>query len=327
MGKLRHSYIYSLFLFLFLSVSAGWLLLSCGGQPEQPGVGDFSVGGDNTPPVGGGGDNTTPSPSGRNSCSSGSACLGDTVCEELCDEMFSSSKAKKCKEKLSTDVVNEIYSIFEILEEKEGFADINHEALDCLLGISQTEFIREVGKLRRKAEDFLVTIAGESELAKVLASEDDDFNILEKFLETIESSDNILAAFKVDVEGSTTFIDLILENENEEAWEWVIEYIGEECDSGSYCDVTVNSFATNNQAKELVFFCETFKGENPRKVEALVEHEFFDDSYGGFIEGQEQCGPSNALVKCDTDNDLHFLNDENGKSSICDYLANITPSS
>ena len=326
MGKLKFSNIYTLFSLLVLGISTAWLLLSCGGQPPQPygppgpGQGNPSVV-PNQP--------TTPDPRNRGNCQDGgNPCEGDSTCEDICDDIFSKSKSKsKCK-KLSTDMVNEFYNIFEILDEGEDLDSINHQTLDCLLDISETEFTKEVGTLTsRDTKSFLETLAAEEDLAQVLSSADKEYKILAKLLDNISGTEERLDAFSTGVEGSSTFIDLIIENDNEEAWEWVTGYVTEQCQTSPYCDKLNAATYTGNhsEAKDLVFFCKVFKDASVSDVRALVENEFFYDTYGDFIEGLTECGASNNKIKCQADNQAHFLHtDSSDNLSVCSHVAGVT---
>ena len=106
---------------------------------------------------------------------------GIPTCEEICDDIFSKSKSKtKCK-RLSADLVNEFYNIFEILDEGDDLDSINHQNLDCLLDISETEFTKEIGSLTsRDTKSFLETLAAEEDLSQVLSSADKEYKILGK---------------------------------------------------------------------------------------------------------------------------------------------------
>ena len=54
----------------------------------------------------------------------------------------------------------------------------------------------------------------------VLGSEDKEYKILEKLLDNFGSFNDSLEAFKRGVESGDTLLDLIVENDNEEAWDW-----------------------------------------------------------------------------------------------------------
>ena len=117
----------------------------CGGQPQPQPFGPPGPGQGNPSVIP---NPTNPDPRDRGNCQDGgNPCEGDSNCEEICDDIFSKSKSKtKCK-RLSTDLVNEFYNIFEILDEGEDLDNINYQNLDCLLDISETEFTKEVGSL------------------------------------------------------------------------------------------------------------------------------------------------------------------------------------
>ena len=319
----KFSNIRSLCLFIVLGLSLGWLLLSCGGQTQQPyappGVGQPSIGNNNNNNNNG----RSPRRSSRNerNCREdrGSSCEGDSVCEDICDDIFSKSKSKaECKE-LSAELVDEFDTLFYMLKEEEDLESINHQTLDCLLDISETEFIKEVGRLGSgDTKTLLQAIAEENELAEVIGSEDKDYKILEKLLGNF-NSDDILQAFEIGVDGSDTFIELIIENENDEAWEWVTEYVSEQCENSSYCTPANTYDGNRSEAKDLVFFCKIFKTAPHTHVRELVGSELFSDNYGDFIESLSKCGAGS--VSCRADQDSDFLG---GANTVCNHIIGIT---
>ena len=326
MNGLRLSKKLSFFCITALTMAIGWWLVSCSSapQPYGPGPGPGPIGPSVQPGDGTGGNTGSgiTDPRKRTNCreQNGDPCEGDEVCEDLCDDIFSKSKSKdKCK-KLSANLVNDFYNIFDILDEGEDFDSINHESLDCLLDISETEFAKEVGSLNSgDTKSFLEVLAGDEDLSRVLTSEDKDFKVLEKVLDNLSSADERLEAFKTGVDGSDTFIDLIVENENEEAWDWIVEYISEQCGTSTYCNTHDNA-GNSSDARELVFFCKAYQTQSAQNVKALVESDFFNDRYSSFIESLTQCGDSGSLVKCDPEKHYHFLTNTTGDVAVCDYV-------
>ena len=109
---------------------------------------------------------------------SGGSCEGNFDCEDICEEIFSKHTAEsKCID-LNENLVADFYEIFVIMEDGDDFESINPDSLNCLLNVSDTEFSREVGKLRKaESETFLEVLALDEDLTDVLSSEE---NILEK---------------------------------------------------------------------------------------------------------------------------------------------------
>ena len=124
-----------------------------------------------------------------------------------------------------------------------------------------------------------------------------------------------LKAFSNSVEGSSSFIDLIVENDNEEAWEWLIEYVSDQCQTSNYCEPHSGSSKTNNEARELVFFCKTFRTAPPANIRTLVESEYFNDTYVDFIEGLNKCGTDNE--QCRGDQHADFIGDVADDNTVC----------
>lgn len=326
MNGLRLSKKFSFFCVTALVAAIGWWLVSCSNAPQPYGPGVGPIGPSVQPGGETGGNGPGPvDPRKRTNCreQNGDPCEGNEVCEELCDDIFSKSKSKdKCK-RLSATLVNDFYNIFDILDEGEDFDSINHESLDCLLDISETEFAKEVGNLNSgDTKDFLEVLAGDEDLSRVLTSEDKDFKIMEKILDNLSSADERLEAFKTGVDGSDTFIDLIVDNENEEAWDWVVEYISEQCGTSDYCNPE-SAAGNSSDARELVFFCKAYKVQSVQNLKALVESDYFNDRYSSFIEGLTQCG--SGPVKCNPEKHDHFLLDTTD-ATVCKYVANVQAS-
>lgn len=244
---------------------------------------------------------------------SGGSCEGNFDCEDICEEIFSKHTAEsKCID-LNENLVADFYEIFVIMEDGDDFESINPDSLNCLLNVSDTEFSREVGKLRKaESETFLEVLALDEDLTDVLSSEE---NILEKLLDNIDEG---VEALKEKIDGSSNFIDLIVENENEEAWEWVLEYIREECESTSedYCGPSTLSDIAK---RELVFFCNTYK-DSTSKLDDLLDSTFFNEEYGSDIDKMSVCGDGSG--SCDSGDEDDFLGGSSA-NTVCKDLAGI----
>lgn len=229
---------------------------------------------------------------------SGGSCKGNSECENICDDIFSRNTSKEKCLNLNEGLVADFYEIFSIMEDGDSFEDINPDSLKCLLNISDTEFFKEVRQLKQsESESFLEVLALDQDLTDILSSEE---NILEKLLDKLGDD---LEAFTEKIDGSSTFIDLIVENDNEEAWDWVMNYIGEECGvSNTYCGP---SALTDKVRRELAFFCKTYK-DSISKLDELLDSAFFNEEYSNEIEEITECG-SNGDEKCDADDPNDFL--------------------
>ena len=220
-------------------------------------------------------------------------CEGDSSCEKICEDIFTKgSNEEKCKE-LSVDMVREFRKIFEMMEDDDELDNIKAKPLRCLLDISETEFAKEAGQLRKpETKKFLEIIAADDALADALRAEDDEFKILEKLLDNFNLDDR-LEAFEQTIEGSNTLIELIVDNTNEAAWKWVVEgYMVEQCgeDSSNYCSGEAN--ARQNEDKELVFFCKVYAASNANSstISNLLDFEPFEGAYEDTITGVKNCG-------------------------------------
>lgn len=309
------------FLFSLLTIASFSLLLSCTGAPQQQ---PFQVGPSiERDPERGRSRSRLSSRrrSRRVNCRDigNESCEGNANCEDACDDIFSKNTSKnKCID-LNVELVEDFYEIFAIMEDGDDFESINPDSLNCLLNVSETEFSREVGRLGHSdSESFLEALALNEDLTDVLKSED---NILSKLLNNLGSAGD-LEALGEKIEGSSHFIDLIVENENEEAWKWVIEFISEECRTSPYCQAQGDN-ANNLWAKELVFFCKIYEGSHS-KVDELLDSTFFSERYSNDIEDIIQCGTGS--LRCNSNRKEDFLSNSSNQNTVCKYLAGI-PSS
>ena len=277
---------------------------------------------------------------GSNPCEDSDECL------DACDDLFSSSKDKQKCASYSEELVTEFYNIFDILDDGDGFDGIEPEALDCLLNLSDKKFKKEVRGLKGPdSKNFLEAVAASEELADVINDEDDSYSILSALIENINSSD--FPAFFKDshIEGSSGFLDLIVEEENEEAWLWAMGHISIQCSSGVECDLhddfdksngkqqkrdeSVSTASvpkissTDSTAKELVFFCKVYEGSS--KIRTFLSSELFDEYYGDWIREKKICGdvqsnPKNCQENSTTDFGSNQSSFTASSSTVCTYL-------
>ena len=164
-------------------------------------------------------------------------CAGDDECEEVCDELFPIKKYENECMELPAELV---YAFEELLlQVDQGQADdIDSQALYCLLNINDQDFLNEVNGLSvRETKDFLQQIATDEGLARVLGEYDEGYTILDTLMKGF-SNDDPPESFAEDMAGNdVTFLDLILDADNEAAFGWVDSYVYEICrDNASQCD-------------------------------------------------------------------------------------------
>ena len=224
-------------------------------------------------------------------------CENDQRCLAVCEDLFSNSRSREKCGRLDLDTVAEFQNIFGILQDGGNIDEIQPSNLSCLLSVSDTEFLKEIRRLSKAdSKIFFETIAAEEKFASVLKRVDDDYHILEALLDNLGSvEDDRLENFGVDIDSGSTFIGLIAQNSNEDAWDWSIEYIRGQCheNESEYCDTDGDYNDNDSQARELVFFCQIFNQSNAtnQEVRDILQLEFFESEYAEFIKRLgDQCG-------------------------------------
>ena len=231
-----------------------------------------------------------------------SPCQGDEDCEEICDDIFSRSSDKKQCRDLPSELVYEFERLFELVDEAENVSDMKPEVLECLLDIDEKPFVREMGGLTRtETMDFLVEVAVNKELADVVEGEDDENLLLKRLFNNLDSAVERLKKLAFNIAGRTNMFELIFEKENERAWNWLNDYVEEQCENSSLC---------YSEKKEdyspVVFYCRLFLGMNNRgRLGAVLNSRVFRDYFGHEIEREKICG-SDGDQNCELGHRDHF---------------------
>ena len=205
----------------------------------------------------------------------GSACEGDKDCEELCDEIYDRKRDRDDCEDLSTRQVEILAEIHELLEDpdEDTLEGLDKDAFEALINISIEPLDDLVNKYTRsESKSMLAWIASDEEAAAIFAKEDDEFKIFKKLLGEIKNDD--IEALSASIDSSDNFMELMVEAGNEEAGEWLHDFMDSEaCKSGGvdsapclrkYCKIA--SKMTKDYAKDLLDF-EYFE----KYIESIIE--------------------------------------------------------
>ncbi len=221
--SLRRSYIYSVLVTSMLV----FMFISC---EDKSGAGTGNI----VPPPDNGNSSTC-------SKSGGGSCVGNSNCEEQCEDLFSgNTKTNACKD-FSVDEVQGIFSAF---DEKRGLLEGPSE--DDLKDISCAD-IKNALSIDKNIWSKLARTYNSSQSKRVLywiATENDIYGAIETSLE-----DNDLKSLFEELSG-TTFTDLIIRNLDEDAEDnfivlavankglraaqFVLENAEEDCPKGPY---------------------------------------------------------------------------------------------
>ena len=72
--------------------------------------------------------------------------------------------------------------------------------------------------------------------------------------------------------------------------------------------------------ENLCFSAKLFNNASPANIRALVESEYFYDTYGDFIEGLNKCGSGDE--NCRADQHADFVGDDDSAKTVCLHIAN-----
>ncbi len=222
----------------------------------------------------------------------GADCAGDDDCEELCDDIYDRKRDKDDCEELSARNVELLAEIYEILEDpdEDSLEDMDLEAFEALINISIEPLDDVVGDYsRREAKVMLAWIASDSEAATIFEKEDDDFKIFEKLLKEI-NNDRVKALYG-SIDGSDNFMEIMVEDGNEEAGEWIHEFMDH------LCDEELNYPNGLEDEKCLRTYCGIAEHMNDNDAEDMTDFTYFED----YLEGLIEDGVNNANWKSGSD--------------------------
>ena len=164
-------------------------------------------------------------------------CEGDRDCEEICDDIFDRRRDREDCEELNIATVERFDEVYKLLEDpdEDDLSDINPEDLDALISISIEPLDDLVGGYSsREAKEVAAWIAENSDVAEVFESEDDDFELFEAIFGEIGGGrSNAFEGLEKSITGRDSFVDILVQDNNIEAFEWVQNYFEDECSSKS----------------------------------------------------------------------------------------------
>ena len=227
-----------------------------------------------------------PDPHKQEEChkDSRNTCEDNKECEDVCDDVFSSRSEKKDCYKLPESLVFQFEELLEITE--DGDVDsIDARVLECMLDIDEREFAKATRKMSsREAKEFLAAVVQDDDLGEILEEEDDEFNILIQLLHRATGSSDLDDHLNDEIEDDKSFFWLAAEG-NEFVWDWLDDYVNEECDRsetncptgqsiGAYCNVLVSGTGVFRNDRDLADFlsdADLFADEYQEDVEDEIE--------------------------------------------------------
>ena len=264
---------------IFLSV-----LLSCNRNPQLVATGEankgVSVDVPERPPKFERENPKLPDPKKQEKCGKDSPkrdlCDKEKTCKKICDDIFNRISDKKACYKLPEKLVLDFEQLLEDTEDGEINKIANSTStLDCLLDLDEEDFVDAVGDMNQsEAKEFLVKIAEDVDLADILKDEDDAFNIIKTLLFTASRSNDLIKQLSVEIERDKTFLWLLSEVRNKEAWKWLEAYIEDRNE--------------NNNKENIELYCQALLTMSDSDLKSfLVDASLFEDRYRDDVEDED----------------------------------------
>ena len=226
-------------------------------------------------------------------------CEGDRDCEEICDDIFRRRSDREDCEELTVGAVEKLEDVYEYLEDPDDddLPSIDSADLDALISISIEPIDRLFSRFSKgEAEDVAIWIAENNDVANILEKEDDELKLFEAIFEEIGS--DTLDGLEDSLTGRDNFIEIAVEENNEEALRWVHTYFEDErCDNSEESELCV-----------LNEYCGLDLDQDPQDDLLGIEDfaEFIDDLLDEGREGDIQHPGTNVLgniKKCPVTNE------------------------
>ena len=152
-------------------------------------------------------------------------------CEEACDKIYKrdSTGRRECKE-LKVGAIEELKELYELLEEgdEDALSSIEPSLFDEYVNVSiggLEELVKDYSN--SEAEDFLVWLLTDDDIAEILKKEDDDFVILDAIFKELGPSDyspnnlgTVKRLYREKLDGDE-FIELVVDA-SDEVFEWFL---------------------------------------------------------------------------------------------------------
>ena len=228
-------------------------------------------------------------------------CDGNSDCQEICLDIFYRSADKSDCLELPLELVQNFQTLLELTEEGDDIREIDPDVLECLLDIDEKPFARELAGLnRRDTEAFLTEVTVNKKLGDVMESEDGDYLLLTKLYDNLSAKGDSLERLSVTINGGSHIFELIMEEENQRAWDWVAEYVERKCENSDFC-----YSEKKDQHSPFVFYCRIFQELDSGRFRAVLKSDVFEDHFSHDIESEEICG-SSGDQECDSRYTDHF---------------------
>ena len=211
----------------------------------------------------------------------GDKCEEDDDCYSLCFSIFHSRSHQDACGRRPERLVEAFDHLLENMAGK-NVEGIDGVVLKCLFAIDDGEFNKHLNKFSsRSAKAFLREIAYNDDLASAVFELDEKFSIMEDLFEEA-GFDRGWEFLTREVDRRDTLLEVILEEENEDAWAWLDSYVKDQCqDDTRHCNTH------NGNADERAFqaYCKAALDSN-NDVDTIIDSEIFEADYENLITGK-----------------------------------------
>ena len=198
---------------------------------------------------------------------SGEDCEDDDDCEDICRKIYRRPTVRdECLE-LPVDQVEQLEEIYEALEHPRSsndLEDIDSDDFETFVSIDLKPLDTLIGRLKStEGKKVLTWIAESSDIAEIFMDVDNEYDLLEKLLNSLDETTD-QKALEETIDGGKSFMELAIADKGA-ALDWVHNFIVHKCDSEDHEEVCV--FQT--------WYCETISSSDERSWRDLVGYENF----------------------------------------------------
>lgn len=151
-------------------------------------------------------------------------------CEELCEDMYSARGDRGECEELEVRLIEDLSETYEKLEEADDLKTISSNLFEAYLNVGVSGLTKMIGRYSKKeAEDFLLWLLENVEIAKIFEKEDDDFRFLISLLESFDSdydADKLNKILTKRVDGDELML-IAINTDEEFIVDWLMDFINE----------------------------------------------------------------------------------------------------
>ena len=207
-------------------------------------------------------------------------------CYEDCEDIYNSRKDKNECEELTVRQIEKIKEVYEALEgaKERDLNEIQEDVFELYLSFSIQSLDDLIDKFKKRdlnsrAENILIWLAENEEMARIFEDVDRDYKSLSNLLNVIEPFDpsQVELPFSHIVRGSDTIMDIIVQQRNEDNFvlKWFMDFIEE----SPPCEDTIS-------VECFTVYCKIGSRMNKTEKEKLLDIRIFEKHLNNIIEDE-----------------------------------------